>query len=67
MQIQFNVPKCIRGLAFILLHIIIKWSKYEVIFGVIIMMLTRPDTYATSNAQPPTVPLQQKSSQHNTF
>lgn len=64
---QFNISKSIRCLAFNLLHINIKWSKYAVIFGVIIMIVIRPDTCATSNTQPPTVPLQQKSSQHNTF
>lgn len=64
---QFNISKSVRYLAFNLLCTNIKWSKCEVIFGVIIMIVIRPDTCATSNTQPPTVPLQQKSSQHNTF
>lgn len=66
-QNQFNIFKSIRCLALNFLHINIKWSKYGVIFGVIIMIVIRPDTCATSNTQPPTVPLQQKSSQDNTF
>lgn len=66
-QNPFTVFKSIGCLAFNFLHINIKRWSYEVIFGVIIMIVIRPDTCATSNTQPPTVPLQQKSSQDNTF